>query len=235
VRIAASDPVTSGLVANIIDRVTRVHPRIVFHVKTGASLLAAQIDALRERKLDFVVGRLPRTTFDADLNVEILYQEPSVIAASARHRLAGRRRLKLAALMDEHWVLPDAESYVGTLVEELFRAEGLGLPRKAVFGTSIQLNNTLLATGRYLAFYPGSLLRLYGRELDIRELDLDLPARATPLGILTLKGRTPPPAARLVVECLREVARPWLKETPLKLERPSTAKSSPLRRGSPRR
>jgi DNA-binding transcriptional LysR family regulator len=217
VRIAASDPLTSGFIPAIIDRLSRAHPRIVFHISSGANLLG--IERLRERKLDLIMGRLPRTRFDPDLDVEVLYDEPSLIAAGAGHPLVGRRRIKLAALMDEHWVLPDAESFVGTIVTELFRSNGLDLPRKKVFSTSIQLNNSLLATGRYLAFYPGSVIRLSAGRLGIKVLDLDLPLRSTPLGFITLKGRTLPTAARLFVEEARDVSRPWKESGRVGLKR----------------
>jgi DNA-binding transcriptional LysR family regulator len=115
--------------------------------------------------------------------------------------------------------LPDAESFVGTIVTELFRSNGLDLPRKKVFSTSIQLNNSLLATGRYLAFYPGSVIRLSAGRLGIKVLDLDLPLRSTPLGFITLKGRTLPPAARLFVEEARNVSRPWKESGRVGLKR----------------
>jgi DNA-binding transcriptional LysR family regulator len=97
---------------------------------------------------------------------------------------------------------------VGSLVTALFREHGLDLPRRRVFGTSVQLNNALLATGRYLAFYPGSVIRLSGARLSIKALNLDMPARSTPLGIITLKGRTPTPVTRLFVDGVRDVMKP---------------------------
>lgn len=211
-RIAAADPMAAGVIPVVIDRLSRDHPRIVFHIAGGASLLAQQCEALRERKIDLIIGRLPRVIDEPDLDVAVLAEEPMLIVADARNKWVAKRRIKLAELMDEHWVLPDAESYVGSLVVTLFRDHGLGLPHRRVFGTSIQLNNALLATGRYLAFYPGSVIRLSGARLSIKALNLDMPVRSTPLGIITLKGRTPTPVTRLFMDCARDVMKPLAGE-----------------------
>ena len=206
-RIGASDPMAAALVPAIILRLTKEYPRITFHVTGGPSILVQHYRALRERTIDLIIGRLPRPLTDKDLNVEVLYDEPLLIAAGAQNPLVKRRRLRLADLIDEPWVLPGADSLVGSVVAELFRASGLEFPRKSVFCSSIQMNNTLLADGNYLAIYPGSIIRLSAERLAIKVLDVDLPVRASPLGIVTLKGRTVTPVARLFIDCARAITK----------------------------
>jgi DNA-binding transcriptional LysR family regulator len=70
------------------------------------------------------------------------------------------------------------------------------------------MNNALLATGRYLAFYPGSVLRFSHDRLALRVLKLDLPIPSTPLGIITLKDRTLAPVAKLFIDCARRLTSP---------------------------
>jgi DNA-binding transcriptional LysR family regulator len=205
-RIAAADPIASGLIPAIIESLSLRHPGITYHVTGGASVLQQQIIALRDRRIDLIIGRLPHVVAEPDLQVDILGDEPSLVAAGAENPWVGRRRIKLADLVEEHWVLPAAESFVGSLIAELFHASGHALPRKAVYCTSIQMNNALLATGRYLAFYPGSVLRFHSERLALKVLDVELSVPSTPLGIISLKARTLPPVATLFVEYAHEIA-----------------------------
>ena len=76
-------------------------------------------------------------------------------------------------------------------------------------GAALDVDQIMLATGRYLAFYPGSTIRFSGARLSIKALDLDMPPSATPFGVITLRGRTPAPATRLFIECARDVMKPW--------------------------
>lgn len=206
-RIAAADPIASGLVPAVIDRLSKTNPGIVYHVTGGASALDVQCQALRERKFDLIVGRLPEVITDVDLDVEVLVEEPSLIVAGATNPLVKRRKLQLADLVDTFWVLPSAESFVATLVARMFQAHGLAMPRKAVYCTSIQMNNALLATGRYVAFYPASTYRLAPKPSALRALSVKLPIPSTPLGIITLKGRTLSHVTQLFIQQLRLAAK----------------------------
>ena len=226
-RIGASDPMAAALVPAIVLELTREYPRIAFHVTGGPSILLQHYNALRDRQMDLIIGRLPRPIRDKDLQAEILYDEPLLVAAGAHNPLVKRRRLRLADLVDEPWVLPGADSLVGGIVGEVFHGSGLELPRRSVFCSSIQMNNALLADGNYLAIYPGSIIRLRADRLSIKVLDVDLPVRSTPLGIITLKARTMTPVARLFIERARVIAKSLaLGAPPAGRQRASRARST---------
>jgi DNA-binding transcriptional LysR family regulator len=206
-RIAAADPIASGLIPSTIARLSKTHPGISYHVTGGASTLTLQCQGLRERRFDLIVGRLPGAISGADLNVEVLAEEPSLIVAGANNPLVKRRKLHLRDLVHELWVLPSADSFVAGLVTQMFQAHDLKIPNKAVFCTSMQMNNVLLATGRYLAFYPASTYRLAPKPSQLRALHVDLPIPSTPLGIITLKGRTLSPVVQLFIRELKETTK----------------------------
>jgi len=69
------------------------------------------------------------------------------------------------------------------------------------------MNDAMLATGRYLAVYSRSRLRLNGRRLAIRVLPVRLPPQPTRIGIVMLKNRTLNPIAGLFLQEMREVIR----------------------------
>src|SRR5947208_13069181 len=79
VRIGCSEPISAGLLAELVDRVMRQYPRIVIHAVPGQPLeLLRDLDA---RKIDFVLAQNVGRASDDRRNVEILYHEPVVLVA----------------------------------------------------------------------------------------------------------------------------------------------------------
>jgi DNA-binding transcriptional LysR family regulator len=100
-----------------------------------------------------------------------------------------RRHVDLAELVDEPWMLPPVDTDVSPCIEEKFRANGLEMPRASVLCSSMHMNHALLASGRYLAIYPGSLLRFSEMWLSVKVLPVKSSITSTPFGIITLKDR----------------------------------------------
>jgi DNA-binding transcriptional LysR family regulator len=76
------------------------------------------------------------------------------------------------------------------------------------------LRNMLLASGRHVAVLPGSVLRFSAERFGLRALPIRLPSSRASISIITLKGRTLSPVARVFADCAREVAKPvaqWLR------------------------
>jgi DNA-binding transcriptional LysR family regulator len=206
-RIGSTEPLVAGLLPQIIDRLSREYPRIIFDV-TQADIMALCDHELRERKVDLILGRMPISfAEDASLNVETLFDEQIFVVAGANSRWAHRRKIELADLVDEPWALPRRDSPVGSLMADAFRAGGLEPPQPSVVCFSFQMHNALLATGRFLSMASGSMLRLSAKRLSVKILPIELRIRPRPVGIVTLKNRTISPVAQLFIECAREVAK----------------------------
>ena len=122
-----------------------------------------------------------------------------------------RRRIELAELVNEPWVLPPPESVIGSVAMEAFRASGLDYPRATVVTDSPEVRISLLATGRFLTIFPASVLRFPTKRPEIKVLPVELPMARVPIGIVTLKNRTLSPVAQLFIEHAREVAKPLAK------------------------
>jgi DNA-binding transcriptional LysR family regulator len=205
-RIGGTDAMVAGLIPAIVSRLSRQYPRLTFDVAHSAPGLA-QYRALRDREFELLISRIPRDVPSDEFNIEILYNEPLLVAAGAKSRWLRRRQIELSELIHEPWVLPHPDSVPGTLIAELFRTAGLNVPSATVIASSTQMNDALLASGRYLAIYPGSVLRLAGKEPMIRILPVKLPPQRTPVGITTLKNRLITPVAQLFIDCAREVTK----------------------------
>jgi DNA-binding transcriptional LysR family regulator len=167
---------------------------------------------LRNRSVDLVLVRLrgragtDYESFD-DFNVEILFEDEVVIAAGRESRWARRRKIDLAELIDEPWILaaPDAWNY--KIIEEAFQTRGLNMPNVSLRTFSLHLRANLLTTGRFIATLPKSVLHLYANTFLLKELPIDLPNRPWPIGIVTLKNRTLSPVVERFIECAHEVTK----------------------------
>jgi len=208
-RIGAMEVIAAGFVAAVIDRISRRHPRIAFEVRTDGT---TELDReLRDRNIDLIIGRVPGRIIDEKVDVEILFDEPTYVAAGMRNPLVRRRRrITLADLVDELWILPSRENVARSLITEAFHASGLQIPQRVVVANSMQMLNTLVSTGRFLALHSASYLR-FSAGLVVKILPVEMPLLSTPVGIVTLKNRTLNPITKLFIEYAHTVARPLTK------------------------
>jgi DNA-binding transcriptional LysR family regulator len=207
VRVGSTDIMMSSLVPAVIDRLSRQFPKMVFRASVAPGI-REQFHDLRARRVDLILGRLMEQKTDEDLDVEILFDDPLFVVAGKNSKWHRRRKINAADLINESWALPSYETFVGSIFKEAFQAKGLEPPRVTVSSSSIQAYTALLATGRFLALRPASWLHLHGRSSSEKALPVDLRLRPLNAGIVTLKGRPVSPAAKLFVECAREVSRP---------------------------
>jgi DNA-binding transcriptional LysR family regulator len=163
----------------------------------------SELPELHARKLDIALGRSLPEPFGSDLNVEILFDDPAVIAAGANSRWARKRRIELADLLDAAWVATPRETLTTRLLEQAFRDQGLPAPKLRVTTFSVQLRARLLVEGGFLACLPRSLLQVKVDGVRLRALPIDLPPHSFPVAIVTVKNRTLTPVVELFLERLR--------------------------------
>jgi len=130
VRVGCTPLLAAGFVSALVDRLSRRYPRIVFHVVTG--YVEPLHRELIERNVDLlIVWRFGRVV-DERLDFEVLVDDSCVVATGAQSPWARRRRIGLAELANESWVLPPPGSWIGSVAREAFRASGLDYPRATV-------------------------------------------------------------------------------------------------------
>ena len=203
-RIGCTEMVSAGIVSAVIIRLARRYPRIQFDLVQGRP--ASLHRALDARDIDFMITRIVDPV-DEHINIEILFHERLVVAARADHRCCRRRRIGLADLANEHWILPQPESYTSLLVTEAFRTSGLAAPQIAVVSPSPFIRLTLASSGHFITVVTRSLLESNGKRFSIKALPIVLPGSRRPVGIVTLKNRALSPVANLFVEHMRASAK----------------------------
>jgi len=208
-RIGCPEPIAAGPVLTLINRLARRHPRIVFHVATGNA--PSIFSALLERRIEVAITRVAGPLDEAVLRVETLFDDSLVVAAGARNPLTRRRRIELAELTDERWVMPLTDSITTALATEAFRECGLELPQATVITQSQSLRNRLLVTAGFLTFIHGFALAVPSKFPTIRALPVAMPTTRRPIAIITLKNRTLSPLADAFIGNMRAIAKPLAK------------------------
>ena len=205
VRIGTMDPSLGSILPVVIDRLSRQHPRMVFHV-THANVSDELRSALRARAIDVIVNRLD-TGPEEDFEKEALFDDPLVVITGRDNPRFRGRSVKLAQLMDEAWCVPHETHAIGTLFRQAFRTQGLALPNVCVTCASMQLQAAMAETGRYLTVVPASYLRFRRDKTSLRIVRVDLPVSPPPIGFATLKNRAISPVTELFIKALRAVAK----------------------------
>jgi DNA-binding transcriptional LysR family regulator len=201
IRVASGDTVAAGLLAPVIDRMSRRHPEIVVRV-VPASEEPLEYPELRERKVDVVLARISKSFAQSDLNVEMLFDDPSRVVVGALSPWARRRKVALAELVDELWTFT-SDQIIRDLITDAFQSQGLAAPQEKVSASSMLLRYRLLATGRYLTVLPESVLRYNAKQWSLKALPVDLGMKPMSVAIITLKNRTVSPVVQLFVEQVR--------------------------------
>jgi DNA-binding transcriptional LysR family regulator len=215
VRVAATEPIASGVLPIVVARLTRQYPRIsIYMTQSPIAVLehrTPQYRDLRERNVDLVLGPFVRPFAEDDLEAELLFEEKPIVVAGVHSKWARRRKVDLVDLLDETWCMAPPDTLVGSRCVEAFRASGLDVPKRTVLASSIQLYTGLLATESFLAIMPDSLLRFSAKRFGLRGLPIELPVPPRFIGIVTVKNRTISPAARVFIDMTREVTKPLAK------------------------
>jgi DNA-binding transcriptional LysR family regulator len=178
------------------------HPGIALRID-HLPAQTGELPELQARKLDIALARSLPERFAADLNAEVLFDDPAVIAAGANSRWARRRRIELADLVDADWVATPRETLTTRLLEQAFQDKGLPAPKLRVTTFSVQLRARLLVEGEFLACMPRSLLQVKVDGVGLRTLPVKLAPHTFPVAIVTVKNRTLTPVVELFVERLR--------------------------------
>lgn len=205
VRIGATDPINAAIVAPVIDRLSRQYPRMTFYVVAGVpGPLRQEVAA---RNVDFAISRFARPAGE-EYSEEILFRDALVVATGPNNPLTRRRKIELAELLSEPWVLDSPNTDFGAMQAGVFRAAGLDPPRLTVTATSIILRNELLATERFLTVVVSFSLLLPRKHPGLKALPVKLPDIRQPVGITTLKNRSLSPVAQMFIESVRELVKP---------------------------
>jgi len=210
VRVGCPEAFASGLLTEVLANFSRQYPRVIVRVYV-ANNMSREFRLLRDRNVDFLLGAIDNPLSEEDLDVEALYEDRPFIVSGRKNRWAGRRKVDLAELVDEPWLLP-LESIFSSILAEAFRSKGLDVPKMGIRSYCVYQRLSLLATDRFVASLPGSVLRFNADQFSLKVLPVDFVTRFFQVAVVTLKNRTLSPAVRSFIDCVREVTRPLARD-----------------------
>jgi DNA-binding transcriptional LysR family regulator len=213
-RIGCVESLSATIVPQLILRFSQQHPGVIVHID-DVTAPATDFQGLRDRKYDCMLVRLtttppPDAHLMDELNAELLFDDRLMIAAGANGRWGRRRKIDLAELIDEPWILPRPGTWNHICLSQAFEERGLHLPKPALVSMSVSLRTRLIATGPYLTVFAKSVMRLNADYYGIMALPIELPMKPWPVVVVTLKNRTLSPVVERFIACAREVARAFV-------------------------
>src|SRR5215470_2077422 len=206
VRIGCTETIAAGLAATAIEALSRRHPQLHFRTELGDVTTLRQY-FLRERKCELIISRLLPPIEEPDLETEPLFYERHILVVGPGSKWLRRRKIALADLINEPWILSPAEILPGAPFFEALRASRLTVPVPTILSTSLTLRSKLLPGGPFITIVPDSVLRFGSGRLPFEPLQIKLPRTPHPVAITTLKNRTLSPTAQLFIKALREFSK----------------------------
>jgi DNA-binding transcriptional LysR family regulator len=203
VRIGCAGTASATFLRPIVHRFAEASPGVALRV-ADVPPTVREHSGLRERRYDLLLGwcvmPFSRDLLGVDVNVEFLFEDRLVVVAGQQSKWARRRKIDLAELVNERWMLgpPGTANYSN--VTEAFRVRGLAMPKVALESLSAPLRTYLLATGPFITAMPKSA----ASHSPVRILPVELPIQSWPFAVFTLKNRTLSPVVQHFIAHLRD-------------------------------
>ena len=178
-----------------LQQFTHRYPRVTINIE-HLTAEGVNLDGLRDRAYDVALLRLDAIAGDVeadDFSLETLFTDELVIAAGLQNPLLRKRKVALAALVDEPWILSPPGYWHHKRVVEAFRKQGLELLKARIHAFTVMLRMQLLAGGPHISVFSGPVMRLYGAKFGIGAIPVEFPNRPWPVVAVTLKRQTQSP------------------------------------------
>ncbi len=143
---------STSLLPRALARLREQRPGIAVTIAEGT--IDRLMPGLRTRDIDVVLGRLPEYREREGLRQEVLYLDVVSIMVREGHPLTQRKKLALADLVDQAWVVPPPQTTLRRQIDHAFRHEGLEPPHDVIESLSILTNHALLMNTDMLAAMP---------------------------------------------------------------------------------
>jgi DNA-binding transcriptional LysR family regulator len=190
-RIGCPESIAAGFLVSVLEKFSRDHPRVQLHV-VPVYTPTVEFPELHDRKIDLAFARLAKDPLDGrlseELNAEVLFNDEYSVVVGDKSKWA-RRKVGLADLVDEPWIMTPLDALGDSFVAGAFRKRGLKPPSLVITTFSIHLRNNLVGSGEFITALPRSVLQIYRRAHLLRELPIDLSVQP-PVAIVTLRNRT---------------------------------------------
>ncbi len=201
VRAWISAAAEARLMAQAVERFTERFPGVSLQLQSGPA--RSGITALREGRLDFVIGAVQADGLPSDLKAEKLMNVELVAAARKGHPLA--RSADLASLASARWIFLSPSDGFQAEMERLFARAGLSPPRSSVQRDSFSALIFLLAQTDSITITSRESIQPFCDSGMLAVLPVALEARPVAHHLISVPARPlTTPAKFLAAEFLRQ-------------------------------
>jgi DNA-binding transcriptional LysR family regulator len=204
VSVGAIEGPAIGFVPGAIARVLRRDPliRVQLQVQGSGQLL----EALKDGKLDLVVGRLLGRCDQSSFDYQCLADEPVCAAVRPNHPLLQRHDLDLRDLADLPWIVPPVGNDLRHRFDTMFRDAGVACPEQILEAVSNLVIIRLLEETDHVALLPRGVTEYYAARDLVAVLPIRVACKTDSYGIITRRGRLLSPSASLVLAAFTAAA-----------------------------
>lgn len=193
------------ILPSAIARLSVACPQV--RVATDESAYETLVANLRAGDIDLVFGALRQDDPASGLLNEKLMTEELAVIARAGHPLAEARGLTLRQLAGAQWVLPRSNAPARATIDSVFTRQRLKPPQPTVETADLAIIRGLLLSTDMLAVQSAQQLHYECRSGELKILDIALADTRRDIGLIMRAGGTPSPAARVLIDLIREAAR----------------------------
>lgn len=193
--------VPSLLTSRLIDFKAK-YPRVRISIDVGTS--DTLLPHLFNGDLDVVIGRRLDQQEHVDLTIDLL-AEPEQMSVIARpgHRLARKKKIPLADLFEQTWILHPVGSPMRLRVENALRQTNMASPLDIVETSSLIAVTALIEASEMISVVPRDVALHYAKYGMVAVLDVDIPISMVNLGIITRKAKILSPAVMEFIKYLK--------------------------------
>ncbi|SPA30308.1 LysR family transcriptional regulator [Cupriavidus taiwanensis] len=202
--IGATPTVAVDLLPDAICRFREAFPHA--HLSLAEGTVEDMLPALREGRLDFVVGRTEVHGIDAPLRCDLLYAETIRVIAGPNHPLARRRKLKWEETRPYTWIGPPANSQIRRELDYELALAGEPAPTVRIESATVLANVALLQHGELLAVMSGRMTAYFHALGQVVPLPLPYRREGT-VGVLRHRNAEQTPMRQAFMAALTEAAR----------------------------
>lgn len=188
-----------------VQSLTAAHRDIAVHIVDGT--YESLVKALLSADIDVIAGALRPDVPNTEVQHHHLFDDELVIVARTGHPCFARGPVVLEDLLDYDWVKPLPNSPADRALAELFRNQGLELPRNSLHASSTSMTRAFLVQTERLAMASRgqALLDDHGGHLSI--VPLELPSTRRRIGLVTRALSAPSHDLRLFLDACHQAVR----------------------------
>ena len=201
-RVGASPGLAEYLLPAVTNELLRVAPEAEVTVTVGTGT----VKLLKSGELDLVVA-LNLPPVEEALVQEHLYDDPVVVYASTKHRLAKRKSVTLEDIAQERWAMASPNALPLRWLCQAFDERGLPPPKVTTATNSLWLRLMTVELTNLLGFSTRRIFRHVATRPGLKELAVKDLTCVWRVGVVYRRDAYLSPVARRFSEILKSVAK----------------------------